>query len=56
MFTKTFSLSPYTTFDHLLRAACSFWGVIYNDFAIYQLEDDPLKKPINVSHEEERVL
>ena len=56
MFTKTFRLSPFTTFLDLLRASCSFWGVIMNDFAIYQLDEDPLKKPINLSNEKEKVI
>lgn len=56
MFTRTFSLSPFTTFDNLLRAACSFWGLIYHDFAIYFLDDDQAQKPINLSKEQERVL
>ena len=56
MFTKTFSLSPYTTFDNLLRAACVYWGLLFQNFGIYQLDDNPLKKPVNLSQEKERVL
>ena len=28
LLTRTFSLSPFTTFDNLLRATCSHWGLI----------------------------
>ena len=52
MFTKTFSLSPQTTFDQLLRSACQFWGVIGTDFEIYQLVDE---EPIPLQASSDRV-
>ena len=55
LFTRTFSLSPYTTFDTILRHACNYWGLILAEFSIFQLDDDT-GKPINLKDEPDRVL
>jgi len=55
MFTKTFSLSPYTTFDNILRNTCIYWGVIKEDFSIYQIDDDT-GEPKDLFDEPEKVI
>mmetsp|Transcript_27283 Transcript_27283/g.36483 ORF Transcript_27283/g.36483 Transcript_27283/m.36483 type:complete len:93 (+) Transcript_27283:430-708(+) len=39
IFSSTFSLSPFTTFDTLRRNACSYWGLILNDFMLYFVDE-----------------
>ena len=55
LLTRSFSLSPFTTFDNLLRSTCSHWGLIQTDFSIFQLEEDS-GKLIDLSTESQRVL
>ena len=55
MFTKTFSLSPFTTFDNILRSTCILYGLIIEEFTIYQLDDDT-DQLIDLGKENTRVL
>ena len=51
---ETFRLSPQTTFDNILRSACTYWGVMLKDFAIYQI-DTKTGKPVDLSQETQPV-
>ena len=39
IFTKTFSLSAFTSFDTLRRTSCAYWGVPLNDFELYFVDE-----------------
>ena len=55
MFSTTFKISPYTKFDMILRSACSYWGLIKENFGVFHfLEGDG--EPIDVTHEETRIF
>ena len=52
IFTSTFSLSSFTTFDSILAKACHHWGLVRSNFAIYMVEGSQLK---NLSDENQKV-
>ena len=40
IFTKTFSLSPGTTFEKLNSSACNYFGLIEQDFSLFWLDEE----------------
>ncbi len=40
LFTRTFSLSAFTTFQMLGNAACNYYGLIKEEFSLFWLEEN----------------
>jgi len=55
MFTKTFRLSPYTSFDNILRSASAYWGLMLSSFSVYQFLEHK-DKPVDMSQMPIRVV
>ena len=56
MLTKTFRLSPYSTFGTLFQKVCLYWGIMKDDFTLYQIDDDTGKFINLMEIEESRIL
>ena len=56
MLTKTFRLSPYSTFQMLKHHVCLYWGLLKDDFTLYQIDDDTGKLINLMELDEGRIL
>ena len=56
MVTRTFRVSPYSTFSTLFQKVCLYWGVLGEEFTLYQIDDDTGKLINMMEIEESRIL